>query len=840
MARPPKSGTKKKKKEKKQTPMMKQYFSLKAEYPGTILLFRVGDFYETFGQDAIEASKILGIVLTKRSNGSASEVELAGFPHHSLDTYLPRLVRAGRRVAVCDQLEDPSQAKGIVKRGITELASPGVTLNDRVLQANQHNYLACVHFGSAKELGVAFVELSTGDFFCFSGSPDYVGKILNTLQPAEILVGRTEYRHFTDAFGERFYLSRVDEWVMQPDYTREKLLSVFNTNSLKGFGVEDEKLGLIAAGAIIHYLNESRQTELGHIARIYRFDDSHYVWLDQFTVRNLELIHPLHPDGKPLVEVLDQTLTSMGARMLRRAILLPLKDIDAINHRLARVETFIKQSEPLDRLSKQFEQLGDLERLASKVATSRINPRESALLRDSLGLLPAIKETLLSFGEAALQKQASQFADEMPIMKVLQQYLQDEISGTVSDGNIIREGVNAELDELRGIKQNSKALLLAMQEREIANTGITSLKIGFNKVFGYYLEVTNAHKDKAPEDWIRKQTLTNAERYITPELKEYEEKILNAEDRILSLEMQLYQEFVGHLQHHIQSVQHNARQIAELDMLVSFALVAKMRQYCKPSVNDEGRLSIKQGRHPVIETTLPSDQPYIPNDIYLDNQEQQIIIITGPNMAGKSALLRQTALITLMAQMGSFVPAESAEVGVVDKIFTRVGASDNISSGESTFMVEMNETAQIANNATKNSLILLDEIGRGTSTYDGVSIAWALVEYLHGTPDCQAKTLFATHYHELNELANRLERVRNYNVSVKEVGGKILFLRTLKEGGSEHSFGINVAQMAGMPSVLVKRAKQLLRHFEKNRLSDQQSAQSVKFAKKPTMQFKHI
>ncbi|MEL7530723.1 MAG: DNA mismatch repair protein MutS [Bacteroidota bacterium] len=816
--------------------MMKQFFALKAEYPGTILLFRVGDFYETFGQDAVEASKILGIVLTKRSNGSASEVELAGFPHHSLDTYLPRLVRAGRRVAVCDQLEDPKQAKGLVKRGITELASPGVTLNDKVLEANRNNYLACVHFSNAKELGVAFLELSTGDFFCFSGNTEYVGKIINTLQPAEIIVARNEMRHFTAAFGERFYLSRVDEWVMQPDYTREKLLSLFNTKSLKGFGVEDEPLGQIAAGAIIHYLNESRQTELGHINRIYRFDDSHFVWLDQFTVRNLELIHPLHPDGKPLVEVLDQTLTSMGARMLRRAILLPLKDIDQIQHRLARVETFIQQPVPLDALSTQFEKLGDLERLASKVATQRINPRESALLRDSLAMLPAIKETLLSFGTAALEKQTGQFADENPVLAVLTKYLQDEISGTISDGNIIREGVNAELDELRGIKKNGKGLLLAMQEREIENTGITSLKIGFNKVFGYYLEVTNAHKDKAPDEWIRKQTLTSAERYITPELKEYEEKILNAEDRILSLEFQLYQEFLGHLQHHIHAIQHNARQIAELDMLVSFALVAKMRQYSKPLVTDDGRLEIKQGRHPVIETTLPSDQPYIPNDIYLDNDAQQIIIITGPNMAGKSALLRQTALITLMAQMGCFVPAESAAVGVVDKIFTRVGASDNISSGESTFMVEMNETAQIANNATRNSLILLDEIGRGTSTYDGVSIAWALVEYLHSTPDCQAKTLFATHYHELNELANRLDRVRNYNVSVKEVKGKILFLRTLKEGGSEHSFGINVAQMAGMPDVLVKRAKQLLRHFEKNRLSDQQAAQSVKFAKKPTVQ----
>ena len=822
-------------KSKKQTPLMKQYFAIKAQYPGTVLLFRVGDFYETFGEDAIEVSKILGIVLTKRANGAASHVELAGFPHHSLDTYLPRLVRAGRRVAVCDQLEDPKQAKGIVKRGVTELVTPGVTFNDRVLEASQANYLAAVHF-AGKQLGVSFVEVSTGDFFCFSGDAAYVEKILNTLQPSEILVCRTHLRHFKEYFGEKFYLSRVDEWVFQEEYSREKLLDHFQTNSLKGFGVEKETDALIAAGAILHYLRETQQGELGHIARIYRFDDSEYVWLDQFTVRNLELIHPLHPDGKALVEVLDHTLTPMGARMLRRSILLPLKDQEQIRHRLDRVEAFIRQPIQLEKLTDQFKQMGDLERLASKLATLRLAPKEAALIRDSLALIEPVKECLRQFGAESLQKQIDAFEDPAPALKVLQEHLMDEISGNLQDGNIIRDGVNPELDELRAIKKNSKGLLLAMQQREIERTGISSLKIGFNKVFGYYLEVTNAHKDKAPEEWIRKQTLTNAERYITEELKEYEDKILNAEERILSLEHKLYQEFLHKLQHHVHSIQHNARLIAELDMLVSFARVAKIRQYTRPEVNDQGTIRIKQGRHPVIETTLPSDQPYIPNDICLDDEEQQIIIITGPNMAGKSALLRQTALIVLMGQMGAFVPAEEARIGLVDKIFTRVGASDNISSGESTFMVEMNETAQIANNATSNSLILLDEIGRGTSTYDGVSIAWALVEYLHETPDVQAKTLFATHYHELNELASRFSRIKNYNVSVREVDGRILFLRTLKEGGSEHSFGINVAEMAGMPKVLVKRAQQLLKHFEQHRLDDKKNAKAVRFSKKPSIQ----
>lgn len=835
MARPPKSG-KTKAAKSRETPLMKQYFSIKAQYPGTVLLFRVGDFYETFGEDAIEVSKVLGIVLTKRANGAAAHIELAGFPHHSLDTYLPKLVRAGRRVAVCDQLEDPKQAKGIVKRGVTELVTPGVTFNDKVLEVNESNYLASVFFPNPKSVGVAFIEVSTGDFFCFSGSIKYAEKILNTLSPAEIIVSKRDLRTFKLHFGEKFYLTRIDEWVFQYDYTREKLLELLKTTSLKGFGIEKETDGTIAAGAIVHYLNENKQKDLGHITRIYQFDDSEFVWLDHFTVRNLELVRPLHPDGIPLVDVLDQTLTAMGARMLRRAILLPSKDLDLIKKRLNTVETFIKTPQPLSDLTSYFKQIGDLERLASKVATQRLNPKEAALLRDSLLLIGPIQEALKAFGDDALTARADRFEPPAPALEVLQTYLMDEISGNLSDGNIIRTGVSEALDELRDIKQNSNDLLLAMQQREVNRTGIPSLKIGFNKVFGYYLEVTHAHKDKVPTEWTRKQTLTNAERYITEELKEYEDKILSAEERILKLEADLYVKFLQLLQHHILLLQHNARMIAELDMLVGFARVATARNYTKPTVTADDKLEIHQGRHPVIETTLTPDNPYIPNDILLDNSTQQIIVITGPNMAGKSALLRQTALIVLLAQMGCFVPAEKATIGMVDKIFTRVGASDNISSGESTFMVEMNETAQIANNATDKSLILLDEIGRGTSTYDGVSIAWALVEYLHETPNCQAKTLFATHYHELNELENRLDRVKNYNVSVKEIDGKILFLRTLKAGGSEHSFGINVAEMAGMPPVLVKRAQQLLTHFEKNKINDQSSAKSVKFSNKNTIQ----
>ena len=835
MARPSKNATKSSK-VPKETPLMRQYNAIKTKYPGTILLFRVGDFYETFGADAIEVSKVLSIVLTKRANGAASHIELAGFPHHSLDTYLPKLVRAGKRVAVCDQLEDPKQAKGIVKRGVTELVTPGVTFNDKVLDSHKHNFLASVFFPNQKEVGVAFIEVSTGDFFCFSGTPKYAEKILNTLTPSEVILSRRDLRHFKTIFGEKFYLSRLDEWVYQTDYAREKLLELLKTSSLKGFGLEQEELGIIAAGAIVHYLNENHQKNLGHIHKIYRFDDSEFVWLDQFTVRNLELLHPLHPDGTALVDILDHTLTPMGGRLLRRAILLPLKDVNLVQKRLDCVEVFIKQLNTLLQLCEQLKQIGDLERLASKLATQRLSPKEASLLRDSLNLLAPIQQSLRDFEHELLAQKATSFEDVEPALNILKRYLQDEITGTIADGNVIREGISEELDELRDIKQNSRDLLLKMQQREVQRTGISSLKIGFNKVFGYYLEVTHAHKDKVPSEWIRKQTLTSAERYITEELKAYEEKILNAESKILALEAHLYADFLEQMQTYIYTIQHNGGIIAELDMLVSFAQVARQQAYIKPTVNAEDTIVIKEGRHPVIETTLPPDKPYIPNDIQLDREEQQIIIITGPNMAGKSALLRQTALIVLMTQMGCFVPAESAAIGLVDKIFTRVGASDNISSGESTFMVEMNETAQIANNATNKSLILLDEIGRGTSTYDGVSIAWALVEYLHEQANCQARTLFATHYHELNELENRLQRIKNYNVSVQEIDGQILFLRKLKAGGSAHSFGINVAEMAGMPASLVKRAKDLLLHFEQNKVNDEESAKAVKFSSRQSIQ----
>lgn len=815
---------------------MKQYTAIKAQYPGAVLLFRVGDFYETFGEDAVEVSRILGIVLTKRANGSASEVELAGFPHHALDTYLPRLVRAGKRVAVCDQLEDPKQAKGIVKRGVTELASPGVTLNDKVLEADRHNYLAGVWFPSAREAGAAFIEVSTGDFFCFSGELRQVEKVLQTLSPAEVLVSRRDLRQFRQVFGEKLYVTRQEDWVFQHDYARSKLLEHFGTSSLKGFGVEDERHGVVAAGAVLHYVAENQQTGLSHINRLYRFDDSGYVWLDQFTVRNLELVQPMHPEGRSLAAALDQTLTPMGARLLRRALLLPLKDLAQIRRRLDMTEAFVRSPQHQQALAGLFKRMGDLERLAARSAAQRLAPREAALLRDSLALIQPVRETLQAFGAPALAEQAQALPDKSPLLLLLAATLMPQPGGSLADGGVIRDGVSAELDELRALRRGGQELLVDLQQRESRRTGISSLKVAYNKVFGYYIEVTNAHAAKVPPDWIRKQTLTNAERYITPELKTYEDKILHAEERMLTLEASLYQQLMQQLLPHLPMLQELARLVAELDLLLSFARTAQARRYVKPAVVEENVIDIRQGRHPVIEMLLPVESPYVPNDILLDGEQQQIIIITGPNMAGKSALLRQTALITLMAQAGSFVPAESARIGVVDKIFTRVGASDNLSGGESTFMVEMNETAQIANNATPRSLVLLDEIGRGTSTYDGVSIAWALAEYLHETPERRAKTLFATHYHELNELERRLSRVRNFNVSVREVDGRILFLRTLKPGGSEHSFGIHVAEMAGMPPDLTRRARQLLAHFEQNRVHDQQAAQGVRFSDRRAIQ----
>jgi len=815
---------------------MRQYNAIKQEYPGTILLFRVGDFYETFGADAIEVSKVLGIVLTKRANGSASHIELAGFPHHSLDTYLPKLVRAGKRVAVCDQLEDPKYAKGIVKRGVTELVTPGVAFNDSILEGHKDNYLASVYFPNKREAGVAFIEVSTGDFFCFSDNFKRIEKVLQTLNPSEIIVSKKDIRHFKEQFGDKYFLTRVDEWAFQYDYAREKLLDMFQTSSLKGFGIEEEEYGTVAAGGIVHYLEVNKQTDLGHINSIRKFNDSVYVWLDQFTARNLELIHPLHPDGKSFVEIIDHSQTSMGARALRRAILFPLKDIQQIQKRLDIVEAFLDNYTILEALCELFQKLGDLERLVSKIATGKLNPKEAGLLRDSLNLLHPIQECLREFQSDLLSKQAARFEDVTACLDLLNFYLMAEITGSLKDGGIIREKVSKELDEYRTIKKDGKGSLVKIRDREVGKTDISSLKIGFNKVFGYYLEVTHAHKNKVPKEWIRKQTLTNSERYITEELKEHEEKILNAEDRILKLETELYEEFIQKLQHYIHTIQRNARLIAELDVLVAFAVASHKNGYVKPTIDSSHVLDIRDGRHPVIEQSMPQGESYIPNDVQLDNEHQQVVIVTGPNMAGKSALLRQTALIVLMAQMGCYVPAKQARIGIVDKVFTRVGASDNISSGESTFMVEMNETAQIVNNATSKSLILLDEIGRGTSTYDGVSIAWALVEYLHENKGCQAKTLFATHYHELNELESRFKRVKNYNVSVKEVNGKILFLRKLKKGGSEHSFGINVAEMAGMPPSLVSRAKELLAHFEKSRVRDKKTAKAVRFSNRQKIQ----
>lgn len=816
-----------------QTPLMKQYSAIKAKYPGTILLFRVGDFYETFGEDAVVVSKVLGIVLTRRSNGAAADIELAGFPHHSLDTYLPKLVRAGKRVAVCDQLEDPKTAKGIVKRGVTELVTPGVTFNDKVLELNKPNYLAAVHFPNNRELGAAMIDVTTADFFCFSGDLKYVEKILHTFAPAELLVAKKDLRNFKALFGEKFYLTRQEDWIFQYDYAREKLLQLFKTNSLKGFGIESEALGTVAAGALIHYINENQQKNLGHLSRIYLFDNSDYVWLDRFTVRNLELVQPLHPEGKALVDIIDQTLTPMGARKLRRALLLPLKDPNQIQARLDGVETLIRETEAFRKIKELLRQMGDLERLASKVAARRLHPKEAWTLRNTLRLLRPLQTVLQEMHSPQLTRLAEQVEDPDQILSVLERYLADPHA---EQGYVIREGVSEVLDELRGIKQNGNKLLLDMQQRELRRTGISSLKISYNKVFGYYLEVTHAHRDKVPADWIRKQTLTNAERYITEELKSYEDKILHAEERLNTIEQELYEQLIQTLQSFIYTIQRNAELVAEIDMLAGFAATALLRQYVKPEISLDGPIRIEGGRHPVIESNLPSDSPYIPNDVLLDDEENQILIITGPNMAGKSALLRQTALIALMAQVGSFVPASKAVLGIVDKIFTRVGASDNIAGGESTFMVEMNETAQIVNNVSSRSLVLLDEIGRGTSTYDGISIAWALTEYLHENPGGRAKTMFATHYHELNELANRFPRVKNFNVSVKEMDGKVLFLRKLKPGGTESSFGIHVAEMAGMPPSLIQRARELLSHFEATRVGDQKTVKSLKFSGKQSFQ----
>ncbi|MEQ9443768.1 MAG: DNA mismatch repair protein MutS [Cyclobacteriaceae bacterium] len=797
---------------------MRQYNRVKTQYPGAILLFRVGDFYETFGEDAITASKVLDIVLTKRSNGSASEVELAGFPHHALDNYLTKLVRAGYRVAICDQLEDPRFARGVVKRGVTELVTPGLSFNDQVLNQKHNNYLASVHFGK-QQLGLALLDVSTGEFLTACGSQEYVEKLIQSFTPSEILYCKNCRSQFQEMLGDEHPTYRLDEWLYNYDHAYEKLTHHFQTPTLKGFGIDKLTEGIIAAGAILHYLEATEHHKIQHISSISRLEADRYVWLDKFTIRNLELLHAQHEGGVPLVEVMDRTATPMGARLLRKWMALPLKSSKAIEDRLQTVEALLNDQALHQTLIGHLKAMGDVERLISKVAAGRINPREMIQLKKALQHTIPIQKQLLQSEPVTLQKIAQHLHPCQDLLEKIERELKDEPPVVSNQGNLMKEGIDAQLDELRGIAYSGKDYLAKIRKREIENTGISSLKIAYNKVFGYYLEVSNAHKNKVPSEWIRKQTLVNAERYITEELKTYEEKILTAEEQLVQIEQRLFQQLLLAANQYVKQIQQNARTLARLDSLSSFAQVAQQYHYVKPQLLDSDRIEIKQGRHPVIEQQLPPGEPYVPNDIRLDSEEQQIMIITGPNMAGKSALLRQTALIVLMAQMGSFVPAKAAQIGLVDKVFTRVGASDNLAKGESTFMVEMNETASIMNNLSARSLVLMDEIGRGTSTYDGISIAWSLVEYLHNHARCRAKTLFATHYHELNQLANDFPRVKNYNVAVKEVGNKILFIRQLQEGGSQHSFGIHVAQMAGMPTQVVKRANEIMHHLEQDKIN---------------------
>lgn len=801
--------------EPKETPLNKQYNQIKAKYPGAMLLFRVGDFYETFGEDAIRASKILGIVLTRRNNGGTND-ELAGFPHHSLDTYLPKLVRAGQRVAICDQLEDPKSVKGIVKRGVTELVTPGVSFNDNVLDVRQNNYLASVHFAGDDLLGVAFLDISTGEFFTTEGTTSYVDKLIQGFTPAEILYCKKHKKRFEQIFGDKYNTYTFDEWIYAYDFSYELLIKHFKTNNLKGFGVENLREGITAAGVILQYLNDTEHREMNHISRLNRLDKDNYVWLDRFTIRNLELLFAQYEGGVPLIEVLDQTITPMGARLLRKWMVLPLKNKAQIEERLDTVEFFRSDDTIMQSLIQILKPVGDLERLVSKVAVRRINPREMVQLRRALNQIEPLKQLLSESPNKALEKYTAQLNDCRFLIDKIATELREDAPTQVNQGNMIRTGVDEALDELHKIAFSGKDYLVDIQTREAERTGIPSLKIAYNKVFGYYLEVSNAHKDKVPQEWIRKQTLVNAERYITEELKVYEEKILTAEGKIHEIEFRIFNDLVVTAGEFVTAIQENARVISALDALLSFARVAKKNGYCRPVISESRVLNIKDGRHPVIEQQLPPGELYVPNDLYLDDDQQQIIIITGPNMAGKSALLRQTALIVLMAQTGSFVPAASAEVGLVDKIFTRVGANDNLSRGESTFMVEMTETASILNNLGDRSLVIMDEIGRGTSTYDGVSIAWSIAEFLHNNQKLKPRTLFATHYHELNNLTNDLQRIKNFNVSVKELNGKIVFLRKLKEGGSEHSFGIHVAQLAGMPQSVVLRANEILQALEKS------------------------
>lgn len=802
-----------------ETPLMKQYYAVKDKHPDAVLLFRVGDFYETFGEDAIKASEILGITLTRRANGSASSVELAGFPHHALDTYLPKLVRAGQRVAICEQLEDPKMTKTIVKRGITELVTPGVSINDNILEHRENNFLASVHFD--KNLaGVAFLDISTGEFLTAQGSFEYIDKLLNSFQPKEVLFQKGKGKEFTALFGGKFYTYTLDDWVYTEDASTDRLLRHFETKSLKGFGVQNLHYGIVASGAILHYLDLTQHTNLGHVSGLSRIEEDKYVWLDRFTIRNLELFASINEGAKTLVQVIDKTISPMGARLLKRWIALPLKEVSAINNRLDVVQHFIQQPELKAEIEEQLRQVGDLERIIGKVAVGRINPREVVQLKYALRAIVPIKERCAGSGNAGLVRFAEQLNPCESIRRRIEKEIHPDPPMLLNKGRVIADGVSDELDDLRKIAYSGKDYLAQMQERESQRTGISSLKISFNNVFGYYIEVRNTHKDKVPADWIRKQTLVGAERYITEELKEYEAKILGAEEKILSLEMQLFNQLVVALSEYIAAIQLNAVLLAQIDCLLSFATSAINNEYFRPEINDSKIIDIKEGRHPVIEQQLPIGEPYIANDVLLDTDDQQIIIITGPNMAGKSALLRQTALIVLMAQIGSFVPAREAKIGYVDKIFTRVGASDNISLGESTFMVEMNEAASILNNLSDRSLILLDELGRGTSTYDGISIAWSIVEYIHEHPKTRAKTLFATHYHELNEMEKSFGRVKNFNVTIREMGNKVIFLRKLVRGGSNHSFGIHVARMAGMPASVVKRANEILLELEGTREKD--------------------
>lgn len=811
------------------TPLMKQYLEMKKKFPDAMLLFRVGDFYETYGSDAVKSAGILGITLTRKSNGSATYTEMAGFPYHALEQYLPRLVKAGLRVAICEQLEDPKSAKGLVKRGITELVTPGVSYNDMVLEVKENNFLCGLHL-SDKVHGISFLDVSTGEFYVAQGDMQYIDRLLQNFHPTEIVLQRKMLHRFQESFTEKYYTNTFDDWVFTLDFAEELLMKQFGTSSLKGFGVEELEQGIIAAGAALYYLQDTQHDRTQHICKLSRIEEDKYVWLDKFTIRNLELVYSPNENAKTLIDILDQTLTPMGSRLLRRWVVMPLKDTQAIEQRLTVVDQLLINGDFADSLRQHIRGIGDLERLISKAAVGRINPRELLQLKRSLGEIKSVKNLCSKMDNKALSLYGEQLNVCQSIYDKIDKEINEDAPVKVDKGNVIADGVDAELDELRSLAGNGKSYLADLQQRESERTGIPSLKIGFNNVFGYYLEVTNTHKDKVPEEWIRRQTLSNAERYITPELKEYESKILGAEERMQVIETRLYESMLQTLTEYIQPIQYDAHIIAQLDCLQSFCAVALANEYCRPQLNDGKSIDIKEGRHPVIETQLPLGEKYVSNNVYLDDETQQIMIITGPNMSGKSALLRQTALIVLMAQIGSYCPAKQATIGIVDKIFTRVGASDNISSGESTFMVEMNETASILNNVSDRSLVLLDEIGRGTSTYDGISIAWAITEYLHENKKVRPKVMFATHYHELIDMADQYERIQNYHISVKEVGNKVIFMRKLEMGGSEHSFGIHVARMAGMPPQVLKRAHAMLELLEsKNeKISDKKSTKIVK------------